>query len=121
MVATISDLVAAGHVASLARPGGNITGVTDMSPELSAKRLELLMKIVLKVSCIAVLWNGASPVKATDVSETPAAARVLGVQRHSWEVPGPQAFEPAGKGATGAASTAASRRGSDTPPVMGPR
>jgi putative tryptophan/tyrosine transport system substrate-binding protein len=78
VVAIIGDLVAAGYVASLARPCGNITGLTDMSPELSAKRLELLMKIVLKVSRIAVLWNGASSVEAADVSEMQAAAQAPG-------------------------------------------
>jgi putative ABC transport system substrate-binding protein len=100
VVAIIGDLVAAGRVASLARPGGNITGLTDMSPELSAKRLELFMKIVPEVSHIAVLWNGTSPVKAADFRETQAAARALGVQLQSLEVQGPNGFEPAFKVAT---------------------
>ncbi len=101
VVAIIGDLVAAGHVASLARPGGNIIGLTDTFRELSAKRLELLRKLVPEVSRVAVLGNGASPVKAADFRETQAAARAMGGQLLSLEVRGPNDFEPAFKVATG--------------------
>src|SRR5215510_12034661 len=57
VVANTGDLVGPGHVASLARPGGNITGLVTMSPDLSTKRLELLKETLPKVSRVAVLWN----------------------------------------------------------------
>jgi putative ABC transport system substrate-binding protein len=56
IAATSGDLVGPGLVASLARPGGNVTGLTAISPDLSGKRLELLKEIVPKASRIAVLW-----------------------------------------------------------------
>src|SRR5262249_9463647 len=66
VVGVTGDLVITGHAASLARPGRNITGFVDTSPDLSGKRLELLKEILPKVSRIAVLWNGANPVKILD-------------------------------------------------------
>jgi putative tryptophan/tyrosine transport system substrate-binding protein len=59
----VSDPVGGGFVESLARPGGNITGLTSISVEMEGKRLELLREVVPKVSHIAVLWNAASPNK----------------------------------------------------------
>ena len=61
VVAVSSDPVGNGLVASLARPGGNITGLTLMLPELSMKRLELLKEVVPKVSRVGVLWNSSNP------------------------------------------------------------
>ena len=66
VVGVTGDLVATGHAASLARPGGNITGLVDTSPELSGKRLEILKEILPAISRIAVLWNGANSVKRLD-------------------------------------------------------
>ena len=86
VVGISADLVAAGHAVSLARPGGNITGLVDTSPELSAKRLALLKEIVPKVSRIAVLWNGSNPVKVLDFKETQVAAQALGITLLSLEV-----------------------------------
>jgi putative ABC transport system substrate-binding protein len=60
IIAGTDDLVGEGHVASLARPGGNVTGVSILAPELNAKRLELLKKAVPKASRIAVLWDPAT-------------------------------------------------------------
>ena len=54
---TVEDPVAQGFVASLARPGGNITGLTNLAPELSGKRLELLKETFSKISRVAVLWD----------------------------------------------------------------
>src|SRR5258706_4073404 len=70
------DAVGTGLVASLARPGGNITGLTAITPAVSGKRLELLKEIVPKLSHIAVLSNPADPPRVRDVAElkTPAAA-----------------------------------------------
>lgn len=76
------DPVKAGLVASVARPGGNLTGVTVLAPELSAKRLELLKEIVPGLRRAAVLWNPADPDKAEEWKETEAAARALKVELH---------------------------------------
>jgi putative ABC transport system substrate-binding protein len=100
VVALANDLVAAGHAASLARPGGNITGMIDTWPGLSAKRLELLKEVMPKASRIAVLWNGANPTKALDFRETQVAARVLEVEIQSLEVRSPNEFESAFEAAT---------------------
>ena len=79
------DPVSAGLITSLARPGGNITGVTARAPELSGKRLELLKEIVPRLTRVAVLWNPADPDKRLEWSETQAAARRLGLQLVSLE------------------------------------
>lgn len=97
------DLVASGLVASLARPGGNITGLSEVGPELAAKRLELLKKIVPKLTRVAVLWDpayseGFSPTlrfMLSDWKEMREAARVLGVTLQSVEIRGPDDFDSA--------------------------
>jgi putative ABC transport system substrate-binding protein len=76
----VGEPVATGLVASLARPGGNITGVTSISPEIEGKRLELLKEIAPNISHIAVLWNASSPVQVIQERETRAAAQALGMQ-----------------------------------------
>ena len=80
VVIAVGEPVATGLVASLARPGGNITGVTSIAPEMEGKRLELLREVVPGISHIAVLWNAASPVQVIQERETRAAAQVLGVK-----------------------------------------
>lgn len=94
MVAS-SDPLTAGYIASLARPGGNVTGLTAIGRELSGKRLELLQAAVPGVSHVAVLWNAANPEKALDWQELQAAARVLGIQLQSLAVRDPGEFAPA--------------------------
>lgn len=94
------DAVGTGLVASLARPGGNITGLTALSRELSGKRLELLKEVVPGLSRVAVLWNAANPDKARDVEETQAQARALGLELQSLETRGPKDFESAFQSAT---------------------
>jgi ABC-type uncharacterized transport system substrate-binding protein len=86
VVGVTGDLVMTGHAVSLAHPGGNITGLVDTSPELSGKRLEILKEILPKISRIAVLWNGANPVKRLDFKETEVAAQALGLRLQSLEV-----------------------------------
>jgi putative ABC transport system substrate-binding protein len=76
----VGEPVATGLVASLARPGGNITGLTSISSEIEGKRLELLREVVPKVSHIAVLWNADSPVQVIQEKETRAAAQLLGMK-----------------------------------------
>jgi putative tryptophan/tyrosine transport system substrate-binding protein len=80
VMVAVGDPVATGLVASLGRPGGNITGLTSISSEMEGKRLELLREVVPKLSHIAVLWNAASPIMVIDERETQAAAQVLGMK-----------------------------------------
>lgn len=81
-----SDPVAAGFAATLARPGGNITGLSAYSPELNGKRLELLKESVPKLTQVALLVSGNFPGNAIDLKETEAAARSLQLQTHLMEV-----------------------------------
>ena len=76
--ASAGDPVAAGLVASLAKPGGNVTGITILSPELSGKRLELLKETTRRLSRVAVLANPSTPAQAS-LGEFDAAARALGL------------------------------------------
>jgi putative ABC transport system substrate-binding protein len=95
VITSAIDPVGAGLVASLARPGGNITGLSSVAPELNGKRLELLKEVVPGMTRVAVLWNAANPANASAWQETQAAARVPGLRLHSQEVQGPQDFEGA--------------------------
>jgi putative ABC transport system substrate-binding protein len=81
-----TDPVGTGFVASLARPGGNVTGVSSISPELSGKRLELLREVVPGLSRVAFLWNPDIRGAVLDYNETEGAARSLGMQVQSVEV-----------------------------------
>jgi len=87
--------VRSGLVASLARPGGNITGLTTLAPDLSAKRVQLLREMMPRLSRVAVLWNSANPANAAAWRETQEAARTLGVQLQSRPVEDAKAFERA--------------------------
>jgi len=78
--AGIADPVGTGLVASLAHPGGNVTGLATTAPDLSGKRLQLLTEILPDIARVAVLWNAANPIMAQQVSETEAAARALKIQ-----------------------------------------
>jgi len=75
-----SDPVGNGFVASLARPGGNITGLSNLAPELSGKRLELLKEVVPSLSRVAVFGNATVPGNSKMLKETELAARTLGVK-----------------------------------------
>ena len=90
-----TDVVAQGFVASLARPGGNITGLAGLQVELSGKRLEVLTEALPGVSRIAVLWNPGNPITAPFLQETQAAAQALRVALHVLEVRTPNDFEDA--------------------------
>ena len=100
VMTTAGNAVAQGFVASLAQPGGNITGLSGFGVELSGKRLELLTEAVPEVSRIAVLWNPANPASAPFLRETQAAAQALGVELHVLEVRTPNEFEGAFAAAT---------------------
>jgi putative tryptophan/tyrosine transport system substrate-binding protein len=89
-----SDPVKAGFVESLARPGGNVTGITNLSRELGGKRLELLKEAVPKVARVAVLYDPAIPGTTREVKEDlPAAARALGLTVRSWVVRDADGFD----------------------------
>ncbi|HLA81979.1 MAG TPA: ABC transporter substrate-binding protein [Thermoleophilia bacterium] len=89
------DPTGTGLVASLARPGANLTGSTLMSPELAGKRLELLRELVPGVSRVAVLMYTANPGFVPTMKQTEAAARSLGVRLHLVEANTPGEFERA--------------------------
>jgi putative tryptophan/tyrosine transport system substrate-binding protein len=89
VMTVVSDPVESGLVASLARPGGNVTGLSLMHPELSGKRLELLKEVIPKLSRVAVLSNLSNPIIPPLLRETEAAARALGVQLQVVEVRDP--------------------------------
>ena len=80
VMVTVLDPVHAGFVASLSHPGGNITGSSDLSEELVAKRLELLKQAIPTASLIAVLWDPTGPTNALDLKRTEAAAAALGLK-----------------------------------------
>jgi putative tryptophan/tyrosine transport system substrate-binding protein len=92
---SIADPVASGLVASLARPGGNITGLSIVAVELSGKRLELLKEAVPNIARVAFLWNSANPAQAPQWREAQAAAQVLGLQLQSLEVRSSNDFDSA--------------------------
>jgi putative ABC transport system substrate-binding protein len=91
----VSDPVGQGLVASLARPGGNVTGLATLFPELAVKRLELLKEALPGVSRVAVLWNAANPGNVIILRGVQAAAQTLGVTLQTREVRGPDDFEAA--------------------------
>jgi putative ABC transport system substrate-binding protein len=86
VMANSTDPVGTGFVASLAHPGGNITGLSNVSPELSGKRLELLRQVVPGLSRVAFLWNPDVRGNLLDYKETEGAARSLRVELQSVEV-----------------------------------
>jgi putative tryptophan/tyrosine transport system substrate-binding protein len=82
----VSDPVASGLVDSLARPGGNITGIASIDSVLAGKRLELLKETIPKLSRVAILWNPQDRGSTQQWNESQLAARELGLQLHSLEV-----------------------------------
>jgi putative ABC transport system substrate-binding protein len=101
----VADPVAFGFVASLARPGGNVTGFAFLLPEVSGKRLDLLKEAIPELSRVAVLWNAVNPYKQFDLKEVQAAADALRVAVHPFPVRAPndvdEAFKAAVKGRVG--------------------
>ena len=94
MVGSGDDPVEAGLIESLARPGGNVTGLTNLSPELAGKRLELLKEAVPKAARVAVLYDPSSRGSIFEMKEVvPVAARALKVTLRSWEVRDADGFE----------------------------
>ena len=97
-----NDPVGSGFVASLAHPGGNITGLSTLSPELSGKRLELLREVLPKLFRVAVLGTSIQPGNTQSLKETELAARAFGIQLQHLDVLDPKdiqtAFRAASKG-----------------------
>jgi putative ABC transport system substrate-binding protein len=95
VMAVSNDPVGSGLVASLNRPGGNITGLSVLSQELGGKRLQLLTEIIPGLARVAVLSNPSNPSNTLLLEQTKAAAQSLGVEIHVAEVQGPDRFESA--------------------------
>ncbi len=95
VMAASGDPLGSGLVPSLARPGGNLTGLSAVVTELAGKRLELLREAFPAFSRVAHLWNPSNPMSANDWRETIAAARALGVMASSLEVRKSEDFRPA--------------------------
>jgi putative ABC transport system substrate-binding protein len=92
---SLGDPVAEGWVASLAKPGGNLTGVAGLSPDLAGKRLELLRELVPSLLKVAVLWNPATSAEAVAIKATETAARSLGMSIVVERTGGPADFDRA--------------------------
>ena len=102
----VGDPVGSGFVASLARPGGNITGLSALSPEITGKQLELLKEIVPKLSRVAVFGTSTNPDNAQLLKEVELAAKAFGVKLQYLDIRDPKdietAFRAANKGQAGA-------------------
>ena len=95
VMSVVIDPLGSGLVASLARPGGNVTGISLMTPDLVGKQLEVLKEVVPKVSRVALLWNPDNPGSAAQLREAEAAARALGVRLQTLEARNPQEIDSA--------------------------
>jgi putative tryptophan/tyrosine transport system substrate-binding protein len=100
VMTTGGDPVALGLIASLAHPGGNVTGLTSISNDLAAKRLDLLKETIPKLVRVGVLWNPDDPSPSISFKETESAARGFGMQLQPLRVRSPSDFEGAFKTAT---------------------
>lgn len=102
----VTDPVTAGLVETLARPGGNSTGITNMAATLTGKRLELLKETIPKVRRVAVLWDPQAPGSTPQWNESQLPARELGLQLYSMQVSSADKYEAAFKEAIKAHNTA---------------
>jgi putative ABC transport system substrate-binding protein len=91
----VGDPVGSGLIASLAHSGGNVTGLTSISPELDGKRLELLREVVHNISHVAVMWNPTSPLQVVAEKATRAAAQPMGIRILSLGVHADEQFDHA--------------------------
>jgi ABC-type uncharacterized transport system substrate-binding protein len=93
VITNTNDAVRNGFVVSLARPGGNITGLTNLGGELTGKRLELLKEIIPKLARVGFLWDSASLTAINNLIESETVAQSLRIQMESLEVQGPDDIE----------------------------
>jgi putative ABC transport system substrate-binding protein len=100
VMAQDNDPVGNGFVASLARPGGNIIGLSTLAPEISGKQLEFLKEIIPRLSRVAVIGNATIPGNAQSLKETELAAGALGVKLQYIDVQSPKDIETAFRAAT---------------------
>src|SRR5262245_13597659 len=110
VMSLVNDPVGSGLVASLARPGGNVTGTTLMSPDVVGKRFELLKEVLPKLSRVAVLQQPDNPASAALVREAEVAARALGARLQLLAAPTSAEFD------SGCAAMTRARPGACTPP-----
>jgi putative ABC transport system substrate-binding protein len=89
------DPIATGIVASLSRPGGNVTGLSNLAADLAAKRLGILRELAPGLGRLAIMFNGGSPASVLEMNEFEAAARTLGVEAIPMEVRGTDDIAPA--------------------------
>jgi putative ABC transport system substrate-binding protein len=94
-MASVVDPVATGLVAGLARPGGNVTGLSNMAPDVTGKLLEILKELVPKASLVAVLWNPDNPGNAPQLQSAETAGRALGIRLQPLEARTPEDLGPA--------------------------
>ena len=87
------DPVASGVITSLARPGGNITGLATLAPELSGKQLEILREVIPKLSRVAVLGTSTVPSYAQVIKESELAAKAFGVKLQYLDIQNPKDIE----------------------------
>ena len=95
VMSSAGDPIGSGLIASLAQPGGNVTGLSVMSPDLGGKRLEMLRELLPRVFRVAVLWNAANPYSALVFKETQTAAASTEVELYSLEVRSPSDLDTA--------------------------
>ena len=95
VMAVTGDAVATGLVSSLARPGGNLTGLTTMVPDLEGKRLEILREVLPKLVTVAVLLNTSNPLTAVQWEQTKTGAKALGIELQPIELQRPEDFKDA--------------------------
>jgi len=93
VTAQVNDPVGSGLVASLARPGGNLTGLSTLVPEISGKRLEILKEVLPKLSRVVVLGDSTAPGNAQSVKETELAAKPFDIQINYQDIVGPKRIE----------------------------
>jgi len=95
VMAVAGDAVGAGLVSSLARPGGNVTGLTAINPDLEGKRLGMLREVFPKLTTLAVLLNPANPYTAVSWEQTKVSAKALGIKLQPLELRDPEEFKDA--------------------------
>ena len=95
VVAVFADPLASGIVSSLARPGGNVTGLTFFNPELAAKRLELLKEVLPDLTDVGILLNSANPANGPTLSQMGTVAQHLKLDLHQFDAGSPADFEAA--------------------------
>lgn len=95
VMASVVDPVATGLVAGLARPGGNVTGLSNMAPDVTGKLFEITKQLVPKASLVAVLWNPDNPGNAPQLRSAETAGRALGIRLQPLEARTPENLGPA--------------------------